>query len=73
MMEKEMEDHDLSDLEDKEDGEVADLSGIMEISTTDIETFSVNETEECVRFDATCQTDSELYGMCDASCYTDMS
>ena len=31
MIEKEMEGHDLSDLEEKEEGEVADLSGIMEI------------------------------------------
>ena len=33
----------------------------------------MNEKEECVRSDATCQTDSELYGMCDASSQTDMS
>ena len=72
-MEKVIEDHELSDLEDKEDDEIVDLSGIMEISTTDIETFPMNEKEECARSDTTCQTDSELYGMCDASCQTDMS
>ena len=73
MMEKEIEDHDLSDLEDKEDDEIVDLSGIMDISTADIETFPMNEKEECVRSDTTCQIDSELYAMCDASCQTDMS
>ena len=72
-MEKEIEDHELSDLEDKEDDEIVDLSGIMEISTTYIETFPMNEKEECARSDTTCQTDSELCGMCDASCQTDMS
>ena len=63
--EKLIEDHELSDSDNKKDGEVVNLYGIIEISTEDIKTFSVNEKEECIRSDVTCQTDSEIYGMCD--------